>query len=392
MTSDSVFERHSKLFSTLIIIVIVLAMDFSFGKIYQIIVGHPWSESGANRSIMGERAYRVRSDFYDHGLMPNVNLHGYWGAGRYQFATDSLGFKNSEPQEIALKSNKHRILLIGDSFTEGVGVPYKDTFAGLISSELSGQNIEVLNAGVVSYSPKTYYGKIKYLIENVGLIFDEVFVFLDISDLTNELGPYYSFGDKGEVTGRKVPDKNPKKKTDSKINNRGRGISGFLKRNSIMLHYIYQVFIRNLDDEFKGVFANSTHGRLDKAESLWTVTPELFDEYGKEGLGYMQESMDLLRELLTQKDISLSVAIYPWPDQIVHNEAKSVYAQYWQEWSKKYNINFLNYFPDFISEKNTKEDHRRILDEYFIKGDVHWNKKGHQLIADKFIKLYNNRN
>ena len=33
-------------------------------------------------------------------------------------------------------SDKYRILFIGDSYTEGVGVEYKDTFVGLIDSAL----------------------------------------------------------------------------------------------------------------------------------------------------------------------------------------------------------------------------------------------------------------
>ena len=55
---------------------------------------------------------------------------------------------------------------------------------------------EVLNAGVGSYSPIIYWRKIKYLIEDVGLRFDEVVVYIDISDAQDEAS-YYELSDDG---------------------------------------------------------------------------------------------------------------------------------------------------------------------------------------------------
>ena len=69
---------------------------------------------------------------------------------------------------------------MGDSFTEGIRLNYEDTFVGLIEKELNKKNIEVLNGGRESYSPIIYWRKIKYLIEELGLDFDEVVLFIDI--------------------------------------------------------------------------------------------------------------------------------------------------------------------------------------------------------------------
>ena len=46
---------------------------------------------------------------------------------------------------------KFDIAFIGDSFTEGVSLEYKNTFVGQISNYLS--NYKIANLGVVSYSP-----------------------------------------------------------------------------------------------------------------------------------------------------------------------------------------------------------------------------------------------
>ena len=44
-----------------------------------------------------------------------------------------------------------------------------------------------MNAGRGSYSPIVYWRKIKHLIEDVGLKFNEVVAYIDISDPQNEL-------------------------------------------------------------------------------------------------------------------------------------------------------------------------------------------------------------
>jgi hypothetical protein len=85
------------------------------------------------------------------------------------------------------------------------------------------------------------------------------------------------------------------------------------------------------------------------------------------------------------------VAVYPWPDQIVRNDLNCFWVRFWQEWCRKHNTDLLNYFPAFINAGNTKKDHARILKQYFVKGDAHWNRQGHRLIADQFISFYNSR-
>ena len=69
---------------------------------------------------------------------------------------------------------------------------------GIISEEFSKKGIEVLNAAVASYSPSIYFRKTKYLIEDIGLDFDEVIVFTDVSDVQDE-AYYYDFDEYGNV-------------------------------------------------------------------------------------------------------------------------------------------------------------------------------------------------
>ena len=73
--------------------------------------------------------------------------------------TNSLGFRDRTVREIPLASKQKRILLIGDSFIEGMGVPYENSVAGILGESLKADATEVLNAAAVSYSPKLYFLK-----------------------------------------------------------------------------------------------------------------------------------------------------------------------------------------------------------------------------------------
>ena len=95
-----------------------------------------------------------------------------------------------------LQPASRRILLIGDSFVEGIGMNFEDSFAGLLqgAGQQRSDRIEFLNAGVASYSPSIYYKKIKYLLDS-GLRFDEVVLFSDTADVTDEATAYFCIDD-----------------------------------------------------------------------------------------------------------------------------------------------------------------------------------------------------
>src|SRR5262249_48987259 len=84
------------------------------------------------------------------------------------------------------------VLVIGDSFTEGLGFPFEDTFAGklYLAGQATSEKTEFLDAGVSGYSPTIYLEKIKYFLAR-GLKFDEVIVMSDISDVHEEATLYF---------------------------------------------------------------------------------------------------------------------------------------------------------------------------------------------------------
>lgn len=136
--------------------------------------------------------FRTSHFYYHHDLLPNTKAIASWGGVKYRMYTNSLGFRDSCRQSIPLKGSKYRILIIGDSHSEGVGMSFAKTFMGQLPQFIDTSKIEVLNASAVSYSPKLYYLKTKYLIDQIGLQVNEIVVMIDQSDLQNELAyqPY----------------------------------------------------------------------------------------------------------------------------------------------------------------------------------------------------------
>ncbi len=106
--------------------------------------------------------HRIANKNYHHSFKKNADTIDYWGEYKYKFITNSLGFKDKLNREIPDQTNlKKRIIIIGDSFTEGIGYRYEDTFVGHIDEQMKKNNIEILNAGVASQSPIIYYKKNK---------------------------------------------------------------------------------------------------------------------------------------------------------------------------------------------------------------------------------------
>jgi len=272
-------------------------------------------------------------------------------------------------REVPLQSSSYRLLFIGDSFTEGIGFPYEKTFVGLVGEALKGNKVEVLNAAVASYSPAIYFKKVEYLLKKVGLQFDHVMVFLDISDIADEEENYRI------REGRVVW-----------IGEKDWGIQDFVFEYTGLVKNIW-IVIENIQ-EYLGEDPDGLRAQEDKKygtnrhRSLWTIREDVFTEYGRGGVQRAIEHMDTLYDLLEQQHIGMTVAVYPWPDQIMNHDLESRQVGIWREWAKQHSVTFLNFFPYFIKPDS---DPKSLLSKYFIEGDIHWNEKGHQLMAQALM-------
>ena len=176
---------NNKFFKFTIIIFIILLIDYLFSFFLK--TKNFWTE------VYPDKYWRIPSYHYHHDLRANVDVVENWGSYKYKLITNSLGFRDFETRNVVkINSEKKRILLIGDSMTEAP-LDYSSSYSGLMTKYFN-KNYEVLNAGVGSYSPSNYYYKIKYYLDE-GYRFDHIVIFLDISDVVDELQYVYDGND-----------------------------------------------------------------------------------------------------------------------------------------------------------------------------------------------------
>ena len=335
-----------------------------------------------------KKHWRIPSKIYHHGISPNINQLEKWGGQlEKRIITNSIGFIDKK-NRIVLKKNskKKRILLIGDSFIEGSGLNYEKTLAGLLDEYLD-ENFEILNSAVGSYSPSIYFKKTEYFV-NQGYKFDQAIVFLDVSDIFDEL--FIKFDDQGNILTYE------ERKNRSFLKKTFYSIGRFLRDNTITFRFfsiisdkteVVKNYVKlkmktatNLKKGFfetdrnEVMFFRMTH--IDRG--YWTFNEDKFLSV-KKGLKQAEQYLNKLFELFNENNISSTLVVYPWPTQIVFGD--NYHEQYWRVFSEKRNINFLSMYDYFKSN-----DNKKFIFDNFLYGDIHWNEKGTQIIFENVIK------
>ncbi|MGH7563282.1 MAG: SGNH/GDSL hydrolase family protein [Gemmatimonadota bacterium] len=313
-----------------------------------------------------------RSPHYHHDLRKSVNGWSQWGPFRYRFYTNNLGFRDDRVREVPLHSEATRVLLMGDSFTKGVGVSFPESFSGILARELAPEGIEVLNAAVVSYSPTIYYQKSRYLIEELGLDVDVILVFLDISDILDEAW----LADNGVARVAFEPAEprrvTPERPLFEQIKHVGQRYSLILKAAAKL-----RVFLQRR-------FGEGSRARLslDQDKAAWEYVAEAYREYGVRGLRRAAEQMDRLLDLANRHEIPMAIAVYPWPDEIYRRLRVSRQVGFWKTWAETRETTFIDLFPLFVDNRNPES----VIRAYYIPFDYHWNAAGHRRVAEALLR------
>lgn len=299
--------------------------------------------------------FRENSTYFHHGTKPNRTELTKW-FDEYTIHTNSLGFFDAFQRDVPLKKNGKRFVFIGDSFVEGVGEPWENTFPGIVSKELEKENIELLNAGGISYSPKIYYLKMKYFLEK-GLEMDDLFVFIDISDVQDEIEyAYFKPSERLPVLS---------------------DINLFFYQNSFVYRYFYERMFywqenpRHKDSPF-------WEDKFYQVRHLWSMDMHHYEKWGEEGLDLSKTHMDKLFKLTQKYGVKLHVAVYPWRMHILKKDLGSIQVLFWKKFCEERGIDFINFFPDFINVEDLEAKEKL----WFVKGDIHWSKAGLKKMAD----------
>lgn len=359
---------------------------------------------------------RVQSPVFHHGFRPLMSTMQRFGPRLYPLHTNSLGFIDGSARTIDPAGSGCRVLVMGDSFAEGLGNAWPDTFAGRLAARWAGQGMDVLNAAVVSYSPSVHFRKLKHLLDDRGLRVDAVLLFVDLSDVADEW-EQYDFDSSGNVTAR----------ARDWIMRGGRGDATAwdrawfrLQDNSMLVHLARDVGVRLLrrwqgptevvprlpdppsraapEPPLGGIApppirlepeaaARRVPDAWQDHRARWTIDAVLYDKFAAFGLAKAAAMMDRLLVLLRERRIDLTIFVYPWPDQIVAGDRDSVQVRFWRQWAATREVGFVDLFPLFLDAGPAAE----VLSRYVIRRDFHWNEAGHALVADAVARAVDAR-
>jgi hypothetical protein len=334
---------------------ILLACDFAYSNLFH----------------APERPLRVVDPEFHHGLAANFDGYDIWNFTIYPMRTNSLGFKDAAARTVPLKSELRRVLLIGDSFTEGIGLSFEDSFAGLLYRAGLGARAktEFLNAGVASYSPVIFYRKIKHLLAH-GLTFDEVVVLSDLSDVVDEAMRYFCI-DEDPAYRAHCGGEGPPQFEDGRLR------KSRLQQNFVILDRTLQY----LKLKLQALHRNDAIKVEGATLASWTVTRE-FDDLPKPlgiegGIARSLKNMQALADLLRQRAIPLTVVVHPWPIQLAFEDRDSRQVAIWREFCKTNCKAFIDLFPAMFAEKDAHAD---WYDRLFLPGDFHYSAYGNQVV------------
>ncbi|MGH6850896.1 MAG: SGNH/GDSL hydrolase family protein [Methylocella sp.] len=335
-----------------------------------------------------ENRLGIHDPVYHHTLRPKYGGFDKWGTSDFRVFTNSLGFRDAFTRDVPLEADRKRIVFIGDSFTEGLGVPYQETFVGKFASAFP--DLDVLNAAVESYSPSVYYEKLNYFL-GLGLRFDEAVVYIDISDIQDETMYYYDEHGVLQLAGE-----NGAQQLAGNIWSGGKK-KAWWESAFYVADFLHQVWL------YKKLAWLTEHGSLrdfmqpgyrysrDLKRASWTYGADASD-YGTMGIeGGIQKAkrqMDRLYDVLSRHGIALSVGVYPWPQQLLYDVENSRQVQIWRDWCAGKCKQFFDHFPAFF---RFKENDPNFVKDLFIWGDAHFNVRGNQVLADDLIEKYRQR-
>ena len=358
----------NKFLKIIIYLVIILIIDFiGSNLIFK-------NKSFWEYKKLNDLYWRIPSNVYHHDLLPNIDVIEPWGFSMSKrLITNSLGFRDFTTKQVKKIPTMERLLLIGDSAIEGAGYDYEYTLGGMLQNHLS-DKYEVLNSAVGSYSPSIYFKKINYFI-NKGYQFDKAIIFLDPSDIIDEL--FIKWDNNNNIIVNK-DDIKKEKFSDFLVNNflifrsflrisdATENLKNFLKLKYKASKKYNKSFFETTGEDT--LFYRMTH--VDR--SAWTFDNKIFKNY-EEGLAKSEIYLNKLIKILREKNVEINFVLYPHPSQIYYKDL--YHLPFWKTWAKKNNLNLISLYPDFDGK-----DKRKIILETFIYGDLHWNKNGTKIV------------
>jgi len=357
--------------------ILFLIIDYCFGKSF---LGESYYQKSVGNLGNLVQLAGTPHDIYHHDLKKNLSQVQYWGDLTHKLCTNSFGFKSSCDNIINKKD--FDIVFIGDSMSEGVGFDYEDTFVGLFAD--SYPELKVANMAVAGYSPSIYRSKIQYYLEKEKMIFNHVFAFIDITDIQDEAFMYERLLDNRVVIQAQAQPKGSGQRRPTPEDSVTLRIKEYLYDKTPVTHLLLKKLFQ-LNDKNTGGLQNGL-----TMAGEWTHNPQS-KGFGNKGVQFGIDNaihhMEELYKLLQERNIKLSIGIYPFPNQLKYDVVNNKQAKIWRDFCKGKCSYFINTMPVFFEYLQSNGEVKAYQDLY-IYGDIHFNKKGHRIIFEEIEKNF----
>lgn len=332
----------------------------------------PWSH---------RESFETADPVVHHKFIPNARGR-YYRLNEFDtaYVINSLGLRDTEVSR-EKPAGVLRILMLGDSFTEGNGVEAEETFSSQLEAMLGQTDAfrpcQVINAGVGSYSTLLEY----LYLKNGGLALqpDLVILNFDLSDVYDDiqyarLATLDAKGDPVAVTGVQ-----PKGSWPFEL------LVAF--KNVVKKHTRAYGFVRTRIDvgrirhkqDFSGDVRLDKYGMLREDvgpadDRAWSLT---------------YETLLRIRDLLAARGVDFWVALYPYGIQVSPREWGSGRRWWGFESGRVYSTRPQELMAQFcranrIAVVDTCEDLKqasRSVYPLYFDVDGHWRPVGHQVVA-----------
>jgi len=309
---------------------------------------------------------------------------GYRGEDRYgkltfRVNTDHNGFRtgSSSGNKTATKSEKPALLLIGDSFTYGVGLNWQGTFAAQLAARYGGP---VINAGVNSHSPTPHLWRLQRWLEQ-GLVPAEAIVIMavDISDVFDE-ATRWSDGPSSPI---------------ERTTAQGKGANAaqqkppatsaepwFSPRAFQLSHQIYygvEAVVKHVIDDLQ--VRNNV--RSDFTHRNWSDLDQAYQPLGVAG-GFkrLSQKIEAAARLSHARGHRFYLLIYPWPAQLAYANRFSWERAIARSCQRPFCSGVINTIAAFSKLASSDSRWQQHL---YIRGDMHFNAAGNRVITDRIL-------
>lgn len=334
------------------------------------------SQTTADRYSEDAQLNHVFTSDFKMSLVPHPEVPAY------PFQTNNLGLRYDKPYSISKPENTKRLIVCGDSFIEGyafertIPARIERAIAPLVE-EHRGSHLEVIHAGVGTYSPTLHYFALKQKL--LQLEPDAVILAVDMTDAFDDdvrYRPLVTYDDDGEPLGVRSDMSGIKTSTR-------KGMITHLPKWTLdwwiawSSHHLYvsQVIF---DRRYAGYVAE--YQRLgDFFVPNHGFARNIFDADNPETQKWIAESQKWLARiiaLLKERNIPILIAMYPYQIQLRDPALQKIFDRY-QAFATQRGALFHSALPAFLSHPNPQE--------LYLSGDTHYNYKGQEIWAESLI-------